>query len=410
MENQGSAGVITLESLMNAAPLPIEDSLGSKEALENEMNSGEEVLPGLSDLKPLSETKGSDENPPKKEEDEEESEEKEDLFGNKLTNSSSSDSDDIIDPIGEGNSDTSSSSTVDEAESSKLYKDTLKSLWGEDISSISVEENGEEVEYNIEDVELDAETFADIIRSKFEAEKENATKNKISIDQVSDFTKSLIEIDQNGGDVRSLLEVKQAYSDPLDNLDLNDPNDQAQIVYLRGLASNQNEADIKRLIKSYSEEGILEDMAQQAESELRAAVDAKIQDELKKSEEDKKEREELFKAYRKDVKEYVTKSFELKDNYKNKLVDMATKITPEGSYELDLKYQEWRLNPEKASELALLMYDREEFIKQITRKAIHNEKLETAKKLKIIPRSSKIAESQKSPASSRAVHISDLNK
>ena len=55
MENQGSAGVITLESLMNAAPLPIEDSLGSKEALENEMNSGEEVLPGLSDLKPLSE-------------------------------------------------------------------------------------------------------------------------------------------------------------------------------------------------------------------------------------------------------------------------------------------------------------------------------------------------------------------
>lgn len=410
MENQGSAGVITLESLMNAAPLPIEDSLGSKEALENEMNSGEEVLPGLSDLKPLSETKGSDENPPKKEEDKEESEEKEDLFGNKLTNSSSSDSDDIIDPIGEGNSDTSSSSTVDEAESSKLYKDTLKSLWGEDISSISVEENGEEVEYNIEDVELDAETFADIIRSKFEAEKENATKNKISIDQVSDFTKSLIEIDQNGGDVRSLLEVKQAYSDPLDNLDLNDPNDQAQIVYLRGLASNQNEADIKRLIKSYSEEGILEDMAQQAESELRAAVDAKIQDELKKSEEDKKEREELFKAYRKDVKEYVTKSFELKDNYKNKLVDMATKITPEGSYELDLKYQEWRLNPEKASELALLMYDREEFIKQITRKAIHNEKLETAKKLKIIPRSSKIAESQKSPASSRAVHISDLNK
>jgi hypothetical protein len=409
MENQGSAGVITLESLMNAAPLPIEDSLGSKEALENEMNSGEEVLPGLSDLKPLSETKGSDENPPKEDE-EEESEEKEDLFGNKLPNNSSSDNDDIIDPIGEGNSNTGSASTADEPESSKLYKDTLKSLWGEDISSISVEENGEEVEYNIEDVELDAETFADIIRSKFEAEKENATKNKISIDQVSDFTKSLIEIDQNGGDVRSLLEVKQAYSDPLDNLDLNDPNDQAQVVYLRGLASNQNEADIKRLIKSYSEEGILEDMAQQAESELRAAVDAKIQEELRRSEEDKKEREELFKAYRKDVKEYVTKSFELKDNYKNKLVDMATKITPEGSYELDLKYQEWRLNPEKASELALLMYDREEFIKQITRKAIHNEKLETAKKLKIIPRSSKIAESQKSPASSRAVHISDLNK
>lgn len=398
MENEGKAGVITLESLMNAEPLSSEELSDSKIALEKEMSSKEEVLPGLEDLEGLKELEDISK------EDKDDEEDKGDSEG-KIKKDFKDEDEDIIIIDDDKNKVGKVSSEV-----SDLYKETLKNLWGADeISTIIQVVDGEETEVSLDDIELDEETFKLINQAKIDELKEEAVKDKISINGVSEFTQALIEIDKNGGDVRSLLEVKQAYSDPLDGLDLDNPQDQAQIVYLRGLAANQNESDIKRLIKSYTEEGILEEMAQKAESELRSAVDAKIQDELRKAEEDKKEREELFKAYKKSVKEVINNKFELKDSYKNKLIDMATKIDPEKkTYELDTKYQEWRLDPDKASELALLMYDREEFIKQVTRKAVQNEKLEAARKLKIVPRSSKIPEAQKTQSSNRSVHISDL--
>jgi hypothetical protein len=56
----------------------------------------------------------------------------------------------------------------------------------------------------------------------------------------------------------------------------------------------------------------------------------------------------------------------------------------------------------------LLFLDEQEFLKQVTRKEITNEKLETARKLKLIPRASQIPDPGKTRATEKVVNISQL--
>ena len=58
--------------------------------------------------------------------------------------------------------------------------------------------------------------------------------------------------------------------------------------------------------------------------------------------------------------------------------------------------------------LALFMLDEEEFISQLTSKAVRESQLNTAKKLKIIPKSNSSIEVQKTSASKNVVNISQL--
>jgi len=392
MENQGKAAVITLDSLLNAPLVGAEEQESSEAALEAAVNPVTEVLPGLD---PLIDNIPSVEDGIKK-----------DAAPSDQTLPGENNIEDVIPTIDPLTAEPVID-TVAEAQASLIYKNTLKSIWGDEIGSFVQEVDGEEKEFTLDDIEVDEETFADILKSKIEEIKESATRNKISAEGISEFTQKLIEVEKSGGDIRSLLEMKQTYSDPLEGLDLDNVEDQKEIILLRGTASGQNERDLKRLIKSYEEEGILDEIAQEAHTTLREAIDNAMNIELDKAKENKERAEAAFKSYKKDLKDKMSQ-FELKDNIKSKLVDMATKINDKGALDIDERYNEARLDPEKASRLALFLYDEEEFVKQVTKKEVQSKQLETARKLKIIPRAHNIVDPGKQAPSGKTINISQL--
>lgn len=266
---------------------------------------------------------------------------------------------------------------------SDLYRDILKDMYGESISHlIQEDENGEEVEVALEDLDIDKELYLQIVNSKTEEIKSEASKGKISSEGISNFTKDLIEIDKNGGDISKLLYAKESISDPLDNLDITTVEGQKEAVFIRMKAGGQDEDTINRLIRSYESEGILEEYAVKAEGELRSAIKNQIEEEKRQAENLKNQRAEALKNYKKELKTNLSE-FELKDSIKNKIVLLATKQDEEGRFEMDRLYREFRENPEKSAKLALFLLDEQEFIDQVTNKAVQKQKLKTASKLKI---------------------------
>jgi len=389
MENSGKAEVINLESLLSSteAPKSAEETAATNEAearaeLDKALKKEDPIFPDLL----FGESKKEEE-----EDKEEEDKGKDDSEEESLIPTAKS-----------------SEEVNQESEASKLYKKALKETWGADeISTIVQVIDGEEVEVNIDDIDLDEETFKLINQAKIDELKEEAVKDKISSEGVSDFTKKLIEIDKNGGDVKELLQIRSNFLDPLEGLDVNSVEDQREIVYLRNMAAGLDEDSTLRLIKSYEEEGTLANVAEDSYNKLREAIDKKLEDELRISKENKNKAEENFKKYTSDLKEEL-KKFELKDSAKKKIVDFATTIKDNGKLAIDEVYNEWRMNPQKASMLALFMLDEEEFISQLTSKAVRETQLNAAKKLKIIPKSNSSIEVQKTPSSNKTINISQL--
>jgi hypothetical protein len=368
MENEEKAGLISLESLTGKDIGEVTDD--KKEAAEKELESKltgkstDSFFPGLDSLGEFEEEEEDIKDEVEEEEETEESEVKEEEVADKVVN-----------------------------ESSSNYKELLKGMWGDSIDTIVQEVDGEEVEVSIDEMDIDEEMFQTIIQSKIEQERENAGKNKISTEGMSDFAKSLIEIDRNGGDISELLEMKKAYSDPLDNLDISTPEGQKQAIYLRKKAAdpNQDDDEIILLIDAYEKKGILGDKAEVAERELREAFEMQVEARKKAAIEAQEARKKMLDDYKKDLKGQVSNQFTLNDNVIKKLVNIATKSDEDGRFELDSRYSEYRRDPQKAARLALFLLDEEEYIKQVSSKEVKNEKIKSAK-LKLRTKASSGAE------------------
>jgi len=268
--------------------------------------------------------------------------------------------------------------------SSEVYKNTLKTMFGDSIDTlIQEDEEGNEVEVSLNELEIDEDTFREIVKSKMEEIKEEASKDKISVKGISDFTRDLIDIDRNGGDINELMKVKESFSDPLDELDLTTEEGQIRAIYLRMVAGGQDEDTIHRLIRSYKADGELEDIALKAEQELRAAMQQQVDRAKQMAIENAEKRKALLKNYKKEIKDNLS-DFELNEVVKNKIVQLATKEDENGRFEIDRIYYSLREDPKKAARLALFLLDEQEYINQVTNEAVKTTKLNTAKKLKIV--------------------------
>jgi hypothetical protein len=275
-------------------------------------------------------------------------------------------------------------SIIKDTSESLVYKRTLKSMFGDSITHlIQEDEEGNEVETPIEDIVINEQLFQQIVQSKMDNIKEEASKDKISVKGVSEFAKKLVEIDRNGGDISELIKVKETYADPLDSIDVTTEEGQVQAIYLRMLAGGQDEDTIRRLIESYKREGSLEEIANKASQELRDAIDQQIENARIESENQRNQRKDLIKQYKKEIRNNL-ESFQLNDNIKNKIVTLATKEDENGRFEMDRLYYQLRENPEKAARLALFLLDEDEYVKQVTNSTVQKKKLESASKLKIV--------------------------
>lgn len=260
----------------------------------------------------------------------------------------------------------------------------------------------EDGEISFDDFEVDENTFVDIIKSKLDEIKETAASNTTK--GLSDFTKHLLEIEKNGGNVSQALETYQNYQNPLESFDLSDEIDQQKVIFMKYHQVMGMEKDVVMdLIEGFVNKGKLEDEAIKADTEIRNAVSKQLDAINEQAKKDKEKKKENLKVYRDKLRENLN-SFDINDNYKRKILDLATKEDDNGNFQLDSVYYEIRNNPEKAASLILFLTDPEEYNKQITNKEVRNTQLDTFKKLKLVKRGSdniKIQSKDKKPVNNK---------
>ena len=267
-----------------------------------------------------------------------------------------------------------------------FFKSTIKELFGEDQLFIQENEEGEEIEVSIDDLDVDADTFRSIIDNKIQSEVEKATEGKIDVKGTSDFIRDLIEIEKKGGQFSDLLQYRQAYTEPLESMDLTTEKGQIEAItlYLRGRQEPEDEISLR--VDAYKKNGLLKDKADQFSKEIKASVDSLVQQRKEEADAQAKEREELFKQYKKDVKKEISERFDLADTVKRKLVERATKRDDKGEYELDKLYKEARSNPEDVALLTLFFEDKEEFIRQLSEKKLKEQRIKDSNKIRLAGR------------------------
>lgn len=307
-------------------------------------------------------------------------------------------------------------STVDsilETSESDKYKSLITKMvemgeW-EEFDTI---EDADGNELNISEIDVDEDTFKQIVRYQSELKSEKLLQNKVEIEGISDFTKKLIEIEKSGGDVRTALNLYEQVQDPLSRLDLNTPNGQAEAIYMLNKSKGLDDETIETLIAGYAQKGILKDKAEESKELLDKAVQAQL-DNIQKSAEDAKIKyKENLKLYRNQLKESLTKEFKLNDSSLKKILDAATKPDDNNTFELDAIYNSKRKNAAEAHELAMFLLNKEEYLKQKFNEEMSREKLSTFKKLKLTKKdgSSMSFSTQKERALDSDIDLAELTK
>ena len=261
----------------------------------------------------------------------------------------------------------------------KVISKLVESKLWEGIEAFETEDG----EVAFEDMNIDEDTFIQIWKQKDAETKSKLTENKVSINDMSDLTKKLIDIDKNGGDVRQALESYDTYKNPLEQLDLTDKSDQQTAIYLKLQAKGLDDKSIVDVIKAYDSSGKLEEKALEAKQDLEVAFESQMEAIKQEGIERDKIQKDALKKYKNDLSNNISK-FSLKESYKKKVIDIATKPDENGKFKLDDIYSQIRQDPSKAADLVLFLTDKEEYIKQ----TIENEKrdinLSTMKKFKLI--------------------------
>lgn len=280
------------------------------------------------------------------------------------------------------------SQEVTETQESTIYKSVIKDLikdglW-EDFDGIE-DENGEITP--LDKVNVDKELFYSIVAQKTEEIKNKATENKISVDGVSDFMKRMIELDKKGGDVRSAIETYNEFKNPLEKLDLDKVEDQRSIIYLRYSTENKlDKQTIFDIIESREKNGKLRETAEQAKEQMMKAVDMRLKAIEEQAAQRLEQEKENIKRYRSQLSESLVNNFQLKDSSRNRLLDLATKKDKNGAYGIDLMFDEAMSNPDKAAKIIMLLTDEEEYNKQVSEKRVREDKINTMKSIRLVPK------------------------
>ena len=294
-----------------------------------------------------------------------------------------------------------------ESEESKRFKAILKNTFG-DLGVIEQEIEGEVVEFSIDDIEMDSETFESLVAQKIEQEREAAQSGKISVEGISDITKAMIEVDKNGGDLGQLLNVKQSYYDPLSQIDTTTDQGKMEMVALRLSAQGLSPDQVEIQLSGIKAKGILDEVAEKAEAELKALMNQAIENEKQKAQTQALALQEERKKYKSNLKQSLS-NFQLKDTVKNKVVEMATKIDEKGVYEIDKLYGEAMKDPDKAAKLTLFLLDEKEYEAQITDKKITAEKINQLGRLKLVAKKgSQAVENKRTPPEKGLIPLENL--
>ncbi len=281
--------------------------------------------------------------------------------------------------------------TVEEDEDEELlkkesdgFKTALGSIFGKDaFDTFEFEgEDGNIVEVKFKDAVIDSETFIALSTNKLKEIQEEANKDKISTESLSEFLKTMIDIEKNGGQTQQMFDLHKMYIEPLDTFDLETEDGQKKAIILGLRINGENDEDIQDRITLWEGRGVLEDKAKAFDANIRTAVDARVQETKDIAVKAKEKKEAELGEFRKAVKTNLVQ-FELNDKAKDRLINMVSKPNAKGQFDIDRLYFEKRNDPKETAELALYLADKEEFKKQITKDVVREKQLETGRRIRI---------------------------
>jgi tetratricopeptide (TPR) repeat protein len=271
------------------------------------------------------------------------------------------------------------------ANSDGFYKEALLKLMESGVlpkTDAFVDDEGNEIP--LDEVDIDKDTFADIVKNYIEELKEKAKDESLS--GVSDITKKIIEIDKAGGDVTKVLELYDKVMSPLEKMDIATEDGQIQAIYMLNKAKGMSEDDIANLIDAYKQKGILEEKAIESKDAISKAFEQLMEDEKKRAEQQKQEFEKTIKQYRKSLREKL-KERGLGSRVIDTIVSMATDFDESGRTKIDEMFDTKKMNPEEAAELYHFLVDKEGYLKNKLSETVNKEKLNVMKKLRLSKKS-----------------------
>lgn len=260
---------------------------------------------------------------------------------------------------------------------SNTLKESLKKLGIEDFSR--AKEDGELENVEIKDIEVTSDLFEQLLEARINSIKEEAEKNKISIENTSELTQKLIEIEKAGGNISDVLDKKQRILDPMQSFDLGNLEGQvAAITMFMQLSQKYDAEDIEARIKLYQDQGVLQEKAQEFQQKTEDFFKDYVESTKKEAETAKIKAEEDRKIYRKDFVEKGLSIFELNDVTKKKVADFATKVKEDSKTDMYHALGKALADPTKASKIALFLLDEEEFVKQISKVKVREQQVRSS--------------------------------
>ena len=277
---------------------------------------------------------------------------------------------------------------------SRLIQENLKSGDWEDV--IIEDEDGNEIKLS-EIKEVDKDKF-DNIKEALKAKKDEEFSEKfISVEGVDEVKKRLINIVKNGDLelAKALFEDPEALKEPFQGYDYeNDTHNEQVLAWYYTNVLKHNASETRALVNSAKSDLSLDEKAQKIVEFQRNQFYAGLENKEHELQQEKINEQERIKQYRKDLTVSL-KGDGLNESTVRKFVDLATKTTKNGSFEIDEVYEEWMTNPEKAKELIFFLLDKETYLKKVTGEVKKNVQLDNLKKIRIIQDNSKVSKQKK---------------
>ena len=273
---------------------------------------------------------------------------------------------------------------------SPVSTDLKNILKGLGINSFVEGEGEEEVEFSIDEADINETTAVELIKNFYSQELEAFKEKSVSIDNVDQDRKEVIDFIIKGGDPRKLIELQTELED-VKQYDLDNEADAEELVrkYYSYKADISKE-EVDAIIQGAKAQDSLTKMAENASTKLTEHVDKLKNAERESLDNLVKAKKEALKTYVKDFKAEV-KNLGYTDKQYSAVVDFATKPvkrklndgTEIEAYEMDEVISMIRNNPKDAVDLALFIKDKPMYLRKAFEQKEIELKTDLSKRVKI---------------------------
>lgn len=233
--------------------------------------------------------------------------------------------------------------------------------------------------------DLDEDRYLEILENQKAFKEEELKEKYTSVEGLDDHKKRLINIIKEGGDLTQIFQDTNAIQRPFEQVDLDDENTCANIVYRQHLANGLDEKEATELTKLAQKDFTLDEKAKKIVGYHQSNYDKHLAETEEALKQEKVREQEQLKVYRTSLSKGY-KDLGIQDNQVKKLVDLATRENNEGVLEVDSLYEKMMENPETAQELIYFLADKENYLKLKSLDIKRKDNIQTYKTISFVPK------------------------